>query len=159
MSFNPATGSLIYPSALLSFHKAAQIRYAYQIEDWDKDWQFQRERTLKLGRIPYGKRFLRIKAQAADGQWSKNELKILINVLKPFYLQWWFLFLIAGILLAVILGFYRFNLRRQLEQQEAVRIKELDVLKTNFYTNITHEFRTPLSIIMGMTEKHPGPYR
>jgi signal transduction histidine kinase len=47
------------------------------------------------------------------------------------------------------------------EEQQAARLKELDSAKTQFYTNISHEFRTPLTIILGMTEQiaaHPERY-
>jgi len=61
---------------------------------------------------------------------------------------------ISGILFYL----YRFQLSRKLEQQEATRLKELDTFKTRFYSNITHEFRTPLTVIRGMADEldqHP----
>ena len=47
-------------------------------------------------------------------------------------------------------------MRRQLELQESIRLRDLDNLKTRLYTNITHEFRTPLTIIMGMNDNIKG---
>jgi len=142
--------------ALLAYYQPEEIRYAYQIEGWHTDWQYQRERNLRLGRLPYGRHLLRIKAQAADGQWSKKELRVPIIVQRPFYFKGWFiglLMLAAGLL---VFRITRFNLKRQLERREAQQLKELDRLKTNFFTNITHEFRTPLTVITGMADRISG---
>jgi DNA-binding response OmpR family regulator/nitrogen-specific signal transduction histidine kinase len=54
--------------------------------------------------------------------------------------------------------FYRYRLRQKLEHQETLRLREMDEFKSRFYTNITHEFRTPLTVIMGMAgqiKNHP----
>lgn len=138
--------------SLLSYDKTEQISYAYQIEGWQNDWQYQKENTLRFGRLPYGKHLLKIKAQAADGQWSQNELHFPISVQKPYYLQGWFLGLIGLLSILSIIFVYRFNLNRQIDKEKALRLEELNTLKNRFYTNITHEFRTPLTVILGMTE-------
>jgi DNA-binding response OmpR family regulator/nitrogen-specific signal transduction histidine kinase len=59
------------------------------------------------------------------------------------------------VLLIIFLGyhFYHFQLRRRIEASEARYLREMDTFKTNFYTNITHEFRTPLTVIQGMAEQ------
>lgn len=142
--------------ALLSYDKPEQILYAYQIEGWANEWEYQKERSIRLGRLPYGKHTLRVKAQAANGQWSPHLLEIPILVLKPFYLKSWFILLMGLLILLTLYGIYRYNFRRQLALQEAQQLKELDQLKTDFYTNITHEFRTPLTVIMGMVERIKG---
>lgn len=142
--------------ALLTYYQPEEIRYAYQIEGWHTDWQYQRERNLRLGRLPYGRHLLRIKAQAANGQWSKKELQIPVVVLRPFYLKAWFIALLLLAVAGSIFRLNRFNLKRQLERQEAKQLKELDRVKTHFFTNITHEFRTPLTVIMGMAERISG---
>ncbi len=65
------------------------------------------------------------------------------------------LILIICIILSIgiLYSIYRFQLNRELEQAEAIRLKEMNRLKTRLYTNITHEFRTPLTIILGMAEQ------
>jgi two-component sensor histidine kinase len=79
--------------------------------------------------LPYGKAMLHIKAQAADGKWSKNELLIQLNMVKPVYLQLWFL-LCSGILLfSVFLGIYRWRL--YLLKSENLRLDKVVTEKTN----------------------------
>jgi signal transduction histidine kinase len=55
--------------------------------------------------------------------------------------------------------FYRFQLGKRLAEQEAVRLKELDEVKDRLYANITHEFRTPLTVIQGMAQQINGKYK
>jgi len=82
-----------------------------------------------------------------------------IYVLVPFFKNWTYLFYLSlvGLVVLVYRRFFsnRAKLREQLlhETREAERIKELDTLKTRLYTNITHEFRTPLTIIIGMAQQ------
>lgn len=138
--------------ALLNYEKKNQITYAYQIEGVDKDWNFQKENFLRLSRIPYGNHKLRIKGQSGDGNWSKNELEIRLSVLRPFYLQWWF-FLFCGLtIIAIGYSIYRFYMDKNLQGLENKKIMEIDLLKSRLYTYISHEFRTPLTVIMGMAD-------
>ena len=59
--------------------------------------------------------------------------------------------------LGILYWIYQFNLTRQLEKGEAQQLKSINQLKTRFFTNITHEFRTPLTIILGMAAQREHP--
>jgi signal transduction histidine kinase len=62
----------------------------------------------------------------------------------------YFYFLIIG---GSMYAFYQYELKQRLQQAESLRLKELDEVKTKLYTNITHEFRTPLTVILGMAQQ------
>jgi signal transduction histidine kinase/DNA-binding response OmpR family regulator/ligand-binding sensor domain-containing protein len=136
------------------FYKAGEVQYFYQLAPYDADWQSAGTRNeVHYTNIDPGKYTFRVKAKTADGFWSPNEASVNIHISPPFYRTWWaylFYTLAAGSLLFWI---RRFELRRQMMKAEAIRMQELDTLKTRLYTNITHEFRTPLTVIMGMTEQ------
>ena len=95
----------------------------------------------------------------SQGAWSDAVAELQLTVLPPWWRSWW-----AYVCYALLLGFavrsyFQFSVNRaklqaqlNLEQLEAKRIKELDTVKTQLYTNITHEFRTPLTVIMGMAQ-------
>jgi len=158
--------------ALLEYNNVESVQYGYRIEDIDKEWTFQKENSIQLSRLPYGKHILRVKGQGADGQWSTNELSITVEVLKPFYLQIWFIGLaILSLLIGALLFFKRrtrqlLDQQRELEKIVAVRtlkiqedktviekqaeeLQSLEKLKSRFFANVSHELRTPLSLMIG----------
>lgn len=69
------------------------------------------------------------------------------------YNRWWAWLLYALLLAAGGLYGYRFQLRQKIAQKEAQRLHDLDAFKSRFFTNITHEFRTPLTVILGATKQ------
>lgn len=158
--------------ALLSFDAPQLIQYAWKIEGLDKDWHYQQERQINFGGLPYGAYTLRIKAQAADGQWSKRELTFTVRALRPWFLQTWFLLLLTLTLGAGIRYYiHRRNRQHILEQKkleamvvkaterieqdkrtiekQAEELRHLDKVKSNFFANVSHELRTPLSLLLG----------
>ncbi len=104
---------------------------------------------LQLLQLPKGAQTLRIQGSSRDGFWQKDPLELEIVVIPPWYnsnlayLAYAMLFLGTGYLM------YRFRLRQKMASQEAKRLKELDGIKSKLITNITHEFRTPLTVILG----------
>ncbi|MBP6826949.1 MAG: response regulator [Saprospiraceae bacterium] len=158
--------------ALLSFNEPQLIQYAWKIEGLEKDWHYQKERQVNFGGLPYGTYTLHIKAQAADGVWSKKELVFTVRVLRPWFLQAWFLVL-AALLLGLGVRVYIRRRSRQhfLEQKkleglvtkaterieqdkrtiekQAEELRHLDKVKSNFFANVSHELRTPLSLLLG----------
>ncbi len=151
--------------ALLTFEDVDKIQFAYQVEGADQDWLYQKENFIRLSRLPYGQHMLRIKAQGSDGQWSNNELAIGVNVLKPFYLQTWFIILAILSVFGSLFAFYKWRtslLKKQKAQlelevirrtktirEQAEELKSLERLKSRFFANVSHELRTPLTLLSG----------
>ncbi|MCB0572689.1 MAG: hypothetical protein KDC66_23135, partial [Phaeodactylibacter sp.] len=140
--------------AALHYKSSRQNRYSYKLEPYESEWgPFSTRRDAHYTNLPPGEYTFYLKATNSDGVPSNEVLEFSILITPPWYATWWALSLFA--LLATILLFaaYRFQLSRQLARAEARRLVEMDRFKTNFFTNITHEFRTPLTLILGAAEE------
>ena len=142
---------LTFQFSALNFLAPANNEYAYQLVGFDQDWQYIGNlRTATFTNLNAGDYVLKIKAANNDGVWNEKGTELKIKILPPWYQTWWAYMLWLSLGLGTIYGVYQFQLSRQLAQAEALRLQDLDKAKTNLYTNITHEFRTPLTVILGM---------
>lgn len=140
----------------LSYSSAGKNRYAYKLEGVDKEWQYvdSKHRYASYRNIPFGQYKFSIIASNESGIWNKEAKKLLITILPPFYLTWWAK-LIYVILLLGLIYFITFIIRRrvkirntiQLQQMENAHIQEINKVKLEFFTNVSHEFLTPLTIL------------
>lgn len=92
--------------ALLSFEEPARISYAWRIDGVDSDWNYQHEPSLRIAALPYGEHLLRIKAQGGNGVWT-DELHIPVDIVRPFYLRWWFITLCIVATVGILTLFLR----------------------------------------------------
>lgn len=145
----------------LDFTAPNQNKYRYQLVGIDEDWvESGTRRTATYLHLPSGHYVFKVQGSNSQGMWSTKIAELKIVVTPPWWRTWWaYLFYVLLIGVAMRAYFlFRINkakLQSQLhfEQQEAKRVKELDILKTQLYANITHEFRTPLTVIMGMAKQ------
>jgi ligand-binding sensor domain-containing protein/signal transduction histidine kinase/DNA-binding response OmpR family regulator len=154
LPYNKAVLSVDF--AALEYSSPDKIAYAYYMEGWDKDWNYVGKlRTATYTRLQEGNYTLHIKSTNAEGLWKGQERSIKITVLPPWYRSWW-AWLLYIVLIAAAIRYYllyknrqaRLKYEIQLAHINAEKEKELNEKKLSFFTNISHEFRSPLTLII-----------
>lgn len=146
----------IYFSAM-NFNPVLQPVYQYMLEGLDSDWIFGGD-NLRAGysRLRSGKYTFRVRVMQADGTWSPDELVQPIRIkAAPWASRTAFIcYLLLAILTASLLihQFIRFRINSEkldLAEEEKLLVEQMSQERTTFFTNVSHEFRTPLSLIYG----------
>ena len=143
--------------ALLDFTDSKNNQYAYRLENFDETWTYSgTRRFVTYTNISPGTYTFRAKGAGHNGVWNEDGVSLTITILPPPWKTWWaytgyaVIFIgILGLSRKAIVNRERLKAQVALEQKEKQTLKELDHLKTKFFSNITHEFRTPLTLIQG----------
>lgn len=144
---------LIFRFTPTNHPRLEEVRFSYFIEGVDNNWSTpNKDNRAEYRGLAPGEYTLQVKAGSLEGYWGPA-INYPFSIRPPWWQSIWAYGLYMILIGAILYGVYLYNLRRQLEKAETRRMKELDYLKTRLYTNITHEFRTPLTVIMGMTEQ------
>lgn len=160
------------PEELVLSHKETQIAfyfsainydtnfrpvYQYRLEGYDSDWNVVGD-GLRAGYsgVPPGSYTFRVRVQRPDGTWSGDELVQRVRIRPSPWLSWPMLLLYCILVLASILTaiylFIRSKMDRErldLTAQEKLLVEQMSQERTTFFTNVSHEFRTPLALIYG----------
>ncbi|GAO41005.1 hybrid sensor histidine kinase/response regulator transcription factor [Flavihumibacter petaseus] len=152
LSYKEATFSFGF--AALSYTAAENNRFAYKLEGWDKDWIYTaQEKRASYTNVRPGTYTFTIKASNNDGIWNNQGYSIRVIITPPFWNTWWFQLLTIALLAGVLYYIYHIRRKVQLQQFEEQKKEEIHQMQLQFFTNISHEFRTPLSLITGPVEK------
>jgi signal transduction histidine kinase/ligand-binding sensor domain-containing protein/DNA-binding response OmpR family regulator len=147
--------------ASLDFAHGSRGKYAYRLRGFNSDWLYTdgTQHRVTYTNLDPGDYVFEIKALKSDGAWS-NVKSLAIHITPPLW-RTPLVYILYGLFILALLYFWRrFTLERahmrfEMRQQrrEAERVQELDQLKTKFFTNVSHEFRTPLSLIITPLDK------
>ncbi|MDR0893655.1 MAG: response regulator [Mediterranea sp.] len=145
--------------AALSYQSPETNTVKYRLDGYDREWYTAGQSPVSYSNLPYGTYRLQVKAANSDGVWNPDVRTLRIRVLPPFYLTTWayliYFLLAAGTLLCAFLVWRQrvtARHRRAMERFEQKKEREMYSSKIEFFTNVAHEIRTPLTLIKGPLE-------
>lgn len=140
-----------------SYLSADKNQFAYRMKGLGEKWQiiYNNQRSVQFLNLPSGDYTFEIKASNNDGLWGDQISRLYIHVDPPFFLSWWaycFYIALAFALLFFITRYYTnkkvFNERLALEALKEKNMRELNQARTDFFTNISHDLKTPLTLVL-----------
>ena len=148
--------------AALTYKNPELNRYAYRLQNFDRDWQYTDadRRFAYYNNLPSGTYTFQLKATNENGEWSGYVRELTVVVLPPFWATWWAYLLYVIIVSVIGVSIYRTAKNRillrnalRLREIEKAKAEELNHAKLQFFTNITHELLTPLTIISATVDE------
>ncbi|MVM33177.1 response regulator [Spirosoma sp. HMF4905] len=142
----------------LHFANPSANTFAYRLQGFDKDWitTTSANRTATYTNLDPGTYQFFVKATNNAGEWSSQPAQLIVTILPPPWKTGWAIAFYVLLFNGLLFGFIRYILsqsrqRQQLlyEQREREQLQKLEQAKLQFFTDVSHEFRTPLSLIVG----------
>ncbi|MDF9831711.1 hybrid sensor histidine kinase/response regulator transcription factor [Parabacteroides sp. PF5-6] len=159
LPYNTPTFALSYIAP--SFTSPQSIRYSYMLEGFDKDWvEMGTTKEVTFANLSPGNYTFRVRSTNSSQVWQDNEQRMQIIITPPWWLTIWAYLFYLLLLISLAIVFYKYKKRQLIRRQqhnqhifETEKEKELYNAKIQFFTFITHEIRTPLTLISAPLER------
>jgi len=154
--------------AALHYNSPKQNSYQYKMEGFDQDWIHTKRRHVTYTNLSEGKYEFKLNAANKDNVWNEEGISIQFKIIPPFWKTLWFRILSACVFITVLISFFMIRIKivkkRNLELEEKVnqrtaelsvaneKLSQMDELKNDFIANVTHDFRSPLMVIINIAD-------
>ncbi len=152
----PAERNVEFEFSSLNYAAPSKVQYAYKLAGLDPEWNKVNttRRFASYNNLQHGKYELMLMATDESGRWGEPLLSLEIIKKPPLYLSWWASLLYLTLLILLFLALYRFfankvrlNQQLNIAQIEKAKSEELTQTKLRYFTNVSHELLTPLTVI------------
>lgn len=158
IELNYKQNNLSFELSDLPYSLEEKNKFVYRLEGMDKDWNFLKNNTNRItySNLDYGDYHLVISKLDSNGTPSKESYTLQVHILPPWYYTPWakgIYIILCLSLIAWIINFFRVKNRLKIERIEKEKILEQSQLKIDFFTNLSHDLKTPLSMIIAPISK------
>lgn len=142
--------------AALNFIQPEKNQYQYQLKGFSDQWfKLENAHEVVFTNLDAKKYTLNVKAANNDGVWNEEPLSLSLIIKPPITKTRGAYMLYALLFMGLLIGLYRVALSRRLRMSENRQLQEVDRLKTKFFTNIAHDFKSPLTVILSTIKNLP----
>jgi len=161
LKLNYKQNTIAFSFASLQFSLPVKNQFQFKLDGHDADWIHSGiENSARYTNLPPGNYTFKVKSSNYDGVWNNKEDSYSFFINKPWYLTYIAIIMYVILLFSTIYLIFKYfkwkwnmNMQLKFEREETNRFKDLNDFKTKLYSNISHEFRTPLTLIKGPIKK------
>ena len=147
---------ITFEFAALKFPFSNTCEYAIKMENFDEEWRnVGKDRTVTYTNLYPGEYAFKVKSRVVGSEWSESFTSVNMTILRPFWFTWWAFCIYILLFLLFLYGYRKVSItyatlknNLALEKLTHQKDNELYQLKQKFFTNISHEIRTPVTLIL-----------